>query len=202
MYRYIYVHIARTHERLALQWHTIYSEEKWAKYFKNEKRSKKGEFLIVNIENGGKREFWWSARRMKVVWKGRMAIQVTKGHTQRAFINSTIVNDNDTVNIYIYVGTLAMKIQRHICFNTIVTQRLLLLRASKFSILPSLVSSSFSLFLFFFFFFAFQSYGRLLSSEDKTLSIMYVSFEEVNLSAAFGWLLVRLWKRIFCATGG
>lgn len=149
VYRYIYVHIARTHERLALQWHTIYSEEKWAKYFKNEKRSKKWEFLIVNIENGGKREFWWSARRMKVVWKGGMAIQVTKGHTQRAFINSTIGNDNDTVNIYIYVGTLAMKIQRHICFNTIVTQRLLLHRASKFSILPSLVSSSFSLFLFF-----------------------------------------------------
>lgn len=24
VYRYIYVHIARTHERLALQWHTIY----------------------------------------------------------------------------------------------------------------------------------------------------------------------------------
>lgn len=94
------------------------------------------------------REFWWSARCMKVVWKGRIAIQVTKGHTQRAFINSTIGNDNDTVNIYIYVGTLTMKIQRHICFNTIVTQRLLLLHASKFSILPSLVSSSFSLFPF------------------------------------------------------
>lgn len=108
---------------------------------------KKEEFLIVNIEKWGKREFWWSARRMKVVWKGRIAIQVTKGHTQRAFINSTIGNDNDTVNIYIYVGTFAMKIQRHICFNTIVTQRLLLLHASKFSILPSLVSSSFSLFL-------------------------------------------------------
>lgn len=46
VYRYIYVHIARTYERLALLWHTIYSEEKWAKYFKNEKRSKKEEFWL------------------------------------------------------------------------------------------------------------------------------------------------------------
>lgn len=54
VYRYIYVHIARTHERLALQWHTIYSEEKWAKYFKNEKRSKKRRVFDCKYRKVGK----------------------------------------------------------------------------------------------------------------------------------------------------
>ena len=83
----------------------------------------------------------------------------------------------------------AMKIQRHISFNTIITQRLLLVCASKFSTPGSLsFLLCFHFFLSFFFFFwfsAFRSYGRLLSSDNKTLSLdynVYVPFEKAEIS--------------------